>query len=424
VLFLKREEASIFHPLALYIAFHSIVFVIRPLLVYFFDFTLEWYFIGFYPTDEQFTKTLLISNLGFVVFAVAATHSKIIDIREFGPESYTFTRCDKLSLAISWVILAPVVIYSIIFTFEGVTFGTEGNVQMELAGGISIFTNTTGYIVFARDMLIGLNLLTIFIFRYRWWSFSPFIVFLLYRFFMGWERWTIVVSTLSIIFLFLWERGLRWPTRRICLALIMLLFIFIVIGQNRDFIRNIPTEGFSQKSFFDDRDLSEKLDTPDFANFDFLCFILNVVPERSNTYTYGTQYLQLFTEPIPRILWKNKPVGSPINLINLNDYGNFSPRTASLVGDGWMSGGLIGVILTMGISGIILSGIYKWFVMGNGLLRKMPLLYFIFLAMTVQFFRDGGINIFKFLLFSFFPILLWITIRMAIDAYTHRAKAH
>jgi hypothetical protein len=108
----------------------------------------------------------------------------------------------------------------------------------------------------------------------------------------------------------------------------------------------------------------------------------------------------------------------------LNDYGNFSPRTASLVGDGWMSGGLIGVILTMGISGIILSGIYKWFVMGNGLLRKMPLLYFIFLAMTVQFFRDGGINIFKFLLFSFFPILLWITIRMAIDAYTHRAKTH
>ncbi|WP_207436492.1 hypothetical protein, partial [Sabulibacter ruber] len=59
----------------------------------------------------------------------------------------------------------------------------------------------------------------------------------------------------------------------------------------------------------------------DLGNFDYLSFILWVVPKESGTYTWFTQYLQLFTEPIPRVLWPAKPIGPPVQYFSLHDFG-------------------------------------------------------------------------------------------------------
>jgi hypothetical protein len=187
--------------------------------------------------------------------------------------------------------------------------------------------------------------------------------------------------------------------------------LFKTIGDNRQFFQQLvrgeeyrrPTETGIRKKW------KAQYDTPDFANFDFLTFVVAMVPERTGTYTYGAQYLQLFTEPIPRKLWKEKPVGAPVRLYNLNNYGNFLGLTISLPGDGWSSGGWIGIIVTMTIVGAVLGLAHRWFWKNNHS-GVVCLFYLVGLAMLPQWFRDGGISIAKFLFWNLAPLCVWIAI--------------
>jgi hypothetical protein len=190
-----------------------------------------------------------------------------------------------------------------------------------------------------------------------------------------------------------------------------LLMLFHTLGQNREYVQQILRgEEYRQPVEHPGAALAEKwrakYDGPDFANFDFLTFVTAVVPERSGMYTYGGQYLQLFTEPIPRKLWPGKPIGGPVGSFNLNQFGNFIGMTITLPGDGWMSGGWIGLGLTMGIVGTILGLLHRWFWRNSGD-NMRALLYLVGLAMLPQWFRDGGISIAKFVFWNLSPLLLW-----------------
>ena len=129
------------------------------------------------------------------------------------------------------------------------------------------------------------------------------------------------------------------------------------------------------------------------------------MPERTGTYNYGLQYLQLFTEPIPRIFWPGKPPGAPVGLVDISPYVNFLGLTFSLVGDGWVSGGWIGVIITMGLAGIILGCAHRFF--WNRTNQVLPSLFYIgLLSISPNWFRDGGISVFKFLLWTWAPFII------------------
>ena len=65
------------------------------------------------------------------------------------------------------------------------------------------------------------------------------------------------------------------------------------------------------------------------------------------------QYLQALTTPIPRALWPSKPIGSPVQLVNLNEFGDCVGLTLSLAGDVWVSGGWLGVFATIAVVGLI-----------------------------------------------------------------------
>src|SRR5262249_41121211 len=153
--------------------------------------------------------------------------------------------------------------------------------------------------------------------------------------------------------------------------------------------------------------MRRRLDTQDFANFDYLTGIISIVPERTGGYSYGLQYLQLFTEPIPRILWRGKPAGAPFVRVNLNAHANFVGLTLSLPGDGWISGGWLGVVVTMAVAGTFAGLAHRWFWRHSE--RLVPALFYISgLAMAPQWYRDGGISIFKFLLYSWLPLVVWL----------------
>lgn len=430
--FLVSGQASIFHPLGIYLAFHGLVFVIRPIAVYFFGFNAIWNYMGFEPDAEDFIRTLAVASVGLVVFA---TMSLIV-----GRANPQFLKCrlpslsqtQSRALVIMTIALAPLIAYSI-YKSAGDTGGERA------ANGIFILTKTTGYVTDAQFMIAPLLCLWLLKTRFHWLGLIPVVLYVAYRSWCGWARWTIILFLLTLVLQYCWYRRIRWlPAWTIAIAAPVLI-LFNLLGRNRDVFKNyLSHDGVDQQeiaapgvSVADQR--REKLDTQDFANFDYLAAVVSVVPKRTQTYTYGVQYLQLFTEPIPRVLWPGKPAGAPVQTFDIGRYANFTGLTFSLVGDGWSSGGWIGDVITLGLAGVAVGFAHRRFWSGfeSPLLAQFyPLFYITFLGISANWFRDGGISVFKFLLWTWLPLLMlpvveWVFLRQCrVPGWTVTIRRH
>jgi hypothetical protein len=401
--FLASRQSSLFHPVAWYLAFHGLVFVVRPILVYAFNLDTNWDYMVFRPSETVFVKTLAVSSVALVVLVGAALAVRSDPGLFFLEPATSFTPRQRNALAVTTLVFLPLIAWSI--------YATRNGIEGERIGGVYINTTSVGYVNDAQFAMAPLLCAWLLVTRFRWFNVLPLLLYLAYRTWFGWSRWTIVLFLAMTLACYCWHKRIRWLPLWTVLAAVPFFALFNLLGHNRDVLKNaLVGEKVRMVDYAPGMALADKMkkryDTVDFGNFDFLAFILSVVPERTGAYTYGAQYLQLFTEPIPRRLWKGKPVGPPVKLFNLNAYGNFIGLTYSLPGDGWMNGGWVGLIITMGVAGVVLGGMHRWFWQhaNNNL---AALLYLVSLSMLPQWFRDGGISIAKFLLWSWLPLLLW-----------------
>ena len=402
-LFLASRQASIFHPLTVYLAFHAVVFVARPILVHFADFDSMWRYMGFEPRERDLVLALGVSSAALVLFTITCMTFGRAQAVYPTPNPEPFSVEQRRGLLATTLLLVPIIGYSI-HSFMG------GEMQGENIGGTFILTGASGYSLEAQYMAGPLICAWLALTRFKWTAQVPVLLYVAYRSYNGWNRWTIVLLFLGIALVYSWQKRLRWVPLWSAALLIPLFLLFHTLGQNRDYFKQrLAGEVVRHEDvFMSPRDkMKEKYDTQEFANFDYLCFIVATVPERTGMFTYGSQYLQLLTAPIPRKLWKEKPVGAPVGTFNLNAYGNFNGLTYSLPGDGWMSGGWIGLIITVGLAGTMLGLAHQWFWRHVGQ-NISTLFYLIGLAMLPQWFRDGNISIAKFLFWNLLPLFVWL----------------
>jgi hypothetical protein len=404
-LFLASRQASIFHPLGMYLAFHGLVFILRPIFVHCFGFHSTWDYMGFEPDPNQFVRTLVVSSVGLAALATTCLVVGRADpVFPKGPAP-VLTPEQSAAVTIITVILLPLMAYSI-HAAAGDTGGQSA------ANGIYILTKTTGYLTDAQFMMAPLLCLWLLKTRFHWLNLVPILAYIAYRVWCGWARWTFLLFFVTLVLQYCWYHRLRWLQAWILAAALPMLALFNILGHNRGVLQTYLKEGTITLNTSDlaagmsaEEKHRQQLDTQDFANFDYLAAVVAVVPDRSGAFTYGTQYLQLFTEPIPRILWRGKPVGAPISFFGMNQFVNFTGLTISLVGDGWISGGWIGMILTMALAGVVLGLAHRSFWANSR--RPMPsMLYLTFLSVSPNWFRDGGISVFKFLMFTWLPFLM------------------
>lgn len=403
--FLAGGQASLFHPVTWYLAFHGLVFVLRPILVHDFDFDFLWNYMDFRPSDDIFVETLAITSAGLIVFVtccLAVSHQR----PSFPTHAtYEFSGLQKRGLVAVTLLLLPLILYSIHKTTNGSEVG-------KLVGGTFINTNSVGYVNDAQFAMMPLLCAWLVVTRFHWVNLLPVVLYIGYRTWYGWARFTIVLFVALVVVVYCWQHRRRWIPLWSLVVAVPVFMLFNLIGHNRDVLKEylagetVRTVTYGLGMTTEDK-LKAKYDNQDAANFDSLTYIVAVVPERTGTYTYGTQYLQLFTEPIPRILWKGKPIGAPVAFFDLNSYGNFLGLTPSLTGDGWMSGGWLGVIVTLGLVGGFLGWAHRWFWthVSNSL---AALFYLTALPMLAQWYRDGGISIAKFMLWNWLPLLMWL----------------
>jgi hypothetical protein len=148
------------------------------------------------------------------------------------------------------------------------------------------------------------------------------------------------------------------------------------------------------------------LEQMDFANLEATEFVVYAVPQKTGSYDFFLNNLRILTEPIPRALWPDKPLGEPVRIFYLYDYGNFIAMALGLPAVGWYSLGYLGVAIWSAFFAWIYGAAYRGFAGGRQSNVSVMSYAFIF-STTILAFRDGMlITIAKLALPYFFPIVL------------------
>lgn len=313
---------------------------------------------------------------------------------------------------ITAMLCGPLALYSAVSAW-GAAASDLSVVTMDQGTGVAISTNTTGYLVDAQLMLAPLSLLFAWLNRFRWWSLMPLVAFIVLRSGTG-GRGPFVLAAVSLALLYLFEKGKRWPDMKNVAIIAGVAVLFNVVGSDRGAsIRRLFIQDNTYQYQFNRIDL-RFMEGMDLANMDFLEYLTYAVPGRTGTYGYFLDNLQIFTEPVPRIFWPGKPIGPPIKMYNLFDYGYPIGMTYSLPGEGYQQLGLIGVMIWCGLFGYVYGVAYAKFAKSRQT-NFQTVAYCFFVPISILFFRDGLLlTILKAGLFLFLPLgVLYLLTRTA-----------
>jgi hypothetical protein len=413
-IYARSGLASVYHPATYYLFFHGFIFVFRPIVAHITGFDSIYKFYEFTPSMYVKQMVLIGANLGFAAFMVAVmkTGREPLVLKPTRWRQPDTQRGNQLALLLTVLLLAPLGIASQI---SGLANRTNNN-DMVLDAATGHFINTTGngYFSNAAAVLGALVVLLAWQFRFRLVALLPFAAYVGVRAAAGGARWTFLLTSVSMGLFFLYDRKLKWPSPRVIALGLAALALFVVVGEQRDiFIAYLNGEP-PREDLFKDR----FLEGMDFGNLEYYEFLVSIIPDRTHTWGYFLDNLQVFTEPVPRILWPGKPIGPPIQLWQIFDYGNPIGMTNSLPGEGWSQLGLIGVAFWCGLWGATMGWLYNLFARSRQTGYQVAL-YLLLLPITVQFFRDGLlISALRFSMFYLVAVGLWKAIGSMIQRST------
>ena len=417
VYFVRQSSFSIYHPLTIYGAFHGLVFVFRPILAWVINYDRIYGYFQFTPSLDDKLTVIYASNLGFLIFATTCLLAGNRPMT-FKFDQVTLSERARLKPLFFWVaaICLPIGAYSLAkgWNSAALTGSAFSGMARDAATGVSYNLESNGYLVEAQLMLASCAAIIAWLFRFRLVAVMPMLAFVVFRAGTG-GRGPFVTALATVALLYLYERRRRVPGIVFLAAVPFLMIVFQAVGDDRGAaVRRLVGYDSTSQVFGPTRVGERPLEGMDFANLEFFEYAVYVVPQRSQTYGYFTDILQVFTEPIPRALWKNKPIGAPIDRIHLFKFGNPVGMTGSLPGEGWMSLGWFGVLLWCGLWGWGLGTIYRKFVDGpQGTFQTIA--YMTFVPVLIIVFRDGQvITLFRQGIFFFAPIVLWWAFAKAI----------
>ena len=427
--FVRSPAFSMFHPLTFYSAFHGFLFVFRPIVARINDFDLVYRGYQFTPSPSDKLTVILAANLGFLAFAFFCLFSGNVAMR-FKHDRFAIAERERLKPLLFWVLAlcVPIGIYSLSKVWTGAASTGIGYDAMVMDAGTGTIVNTkgNGYLADAQLMLASCGALVAWVFRFRLLALLPLIGFVIFRAGTG-GRGPFVTALVTVGLLYLYEHRRRMPSLRIIVLLVGVVLVFNSVGNDRGMtIRKALGNDTGSEVFYRTRADERFLEGMDFANMEYFEYLVYAIPQRTHTYGYFIDTLQVFTEPVPRILWKDKPIGAPFNRINLLDYGRAIGMTRSLPGQGWYSLGWLGVIIWCGLWGYVLGLIYRRFVEGSQSPLKTAA-YMIFIPILIVAFRDGQLmTVFRQGLFYLGPVVLWYYLARYLgvpNAATMRAAA-
>lgn len=390
--FVQQPSFNIYHPLGLYIVVHALLFVVRPITGEILHYTTLYTVYDFTPSLEERLTVIYAANLCFLCFSFFCLRTGNM------PMAFRFDRFDteeqrRLSQVFVWTLMAvmPIGLYSFITSYHDLSGGeaVKGMI-IDQASGYKYNTDTNGYLTDAQGMLGPCAALIIWMGRFRLLSWFPLAGFVLFRAGTG-GRGPFVLALLMACLLYCIEKRRRFPPVLFVGWAAAGLMLFSTIGADRGATLR---EMLGQKVTVDaeaGRDDAKKqkfLESMDWANMEYFEYLVYVIPHKSGTYDYFLDNFQLFTDPVPRIYWTQKPRGEPFRKIFLFNYGNPVGMTRSLPGEGWYALGWFGVVIWSSLWGYITGSVYRRFA-NSAQTTMQTCSYVMFWAILVLFYRDG-----------------------------------
>ena len=406
--YLRHPAASLFHPAGIYLLFHGLVFTVRPIIARIYDFDLIYRVYDFHPSLSDKITAILAADLGLLVFVTAA-----LWIANARPAIIARTDWERVRhimrgpIFTAALLLTPLAVAAALGNWQ---LRAEGFASMTMDAGTGFKVNTTGNGWFTTSslMLGSLAIMVLWAGRFRWWTWLYFALLLVLQGGSG-GRGPIVFAVIGVGVLVLLENRRRWfDWRGVALVLLgIAVFNSLVVDRGAGIRQLVDgSRHGTEVQYRDYDDQTAPLEHMDFANLEYLEFLVYAVPQRTGTYDYFLSYLQLFTEPIPRKLWPGKPVGAPIQRFQLFDYGRPVGMTMSVPGVGWIELGYVGVVIQSLIFALLYGGIYRLLLMrrpdGN-----RAIAYALLMGSSLVIYRDGTILTFaRTLPFYLGPFLL------------------
>ena len=405
--FFKYSARSAFHPGTYYLFFHGLVFVVRPLFQYYLSLDGIYELYLFRPSESVKNVTLLAADIGLLTYILVTTYVAKLPTVFKNQGAQPYNRGGP-QLLLTLLICSPLIISSSLYVMHRTADDALIDMVHDTSANIAIFTTTTGYFVDGNQMLGPLSVLIAWAFRFRLLSLLPFLLYLGLRMYLGEGRWTFLMAAASLALLYMYDKKIKWFSFRMLILGSVILFSFYCLGLSRTYLQDIIAGRDTQAVNF--KLENNIFDNMDFANLEYLEYVISVVPEQTGTYDFFLRNLQVFTEPIPRIFWSGKPIGAPVTLYNLNDYGFPIGITWTLVGEGWQDLGILGVIIWCTFAGWITAVFYNSFMRSEQ--NKFQIAYYCtLLPLCVQWFRDGVLlTLLKFPLFYVIPISVWYVV--------------
>ena len=412
IIYFRDPSASFFHPITFYLLFHGLVFVARPISAWHYGFDQTYNAMKFTPTMSDKIEALICTNIALVVFVTVC----LLLIREplhFKQDAHDLAQRRMLTerfLPVA-IVLGGIAAYSIYWTLDYMQSGRDFT-ELDLRTGARVMTATNGYFYSAGWMLATIVAVIAFLGRFRLWSFAPFVAFALFRFAAG-QRGAVIAAVVMMALLYMYDKRRKWPTIAVVAAAIPTVLAFNAIQADRG-IALREAFGF-EISEVDRRRYSvvreqRFLESIDIGMLEMVEFLTWSIPERSKSYDYFLGNLQILTEPIPRVLWPDKPEGAPIKMFNLYSHAVTINAVMSVPGVGWMYWGYPGVAIWAAVFALIYGSAYKAFALSQQS-NLAVLAYMIFLATAVVAFRDGLIlTILKQALFYMAPLVVLVVV--------------
>lgn len=405
-LYARSPVASIYHPATYYLFFHGFIFVFRPICGWLIGYQSLYKLYEFNPSMDVKQTVLIGANLGFVAFMaavmyvgrVAPTMPALVSVER------ARQRVSRVNLLVASALLAPLGLAAQIANLRS---GAKDETQvLDAATGTFVNTTGNGYFSTAATLLGVLTVLIAWQYRFRMIAMLPFMGYVLVRVASGSSRWTFMMATASLCLFWLYDEGRKWPSGRIVALGAVILPIFALVGQQRDILISYLNGTPVRQDLFRDR----FLEGMDYANMEYFEYLVRAIPEKTGTWGYFLNNIQVFTEPVPRVLWPGKPIGAPIRMWELFDYGFPIGMTNSLPGEGWAQLGYLGIALWCGLAGAVLGWFYSAFMRSRQSGYQVAI-YLSLLPLSIQFFRDGTLlTAVRFSMWYLIILVLWVGI--------------
>ena len=402
VLLIRYGRLAHSHPAVTYLFFHLVVITSRLLAVMAGAETLfsKWGGIFEPVTEGELVRAAFVADLVLVIMTIACILASRSDQKRSARLAENpAANHSTLSLRNIWTVVG--IAFPIGVLAVAVLGSVPGFEKPEIDFGE--WQESSWLIV--TTTWAGLSLLAlIYWYGFRWWLVAPMGIYLFIMSVQGFHRFRAIIPLILLLQIYLDRHQKKWPPTYIMAVIIAAMLLFYPMKT----IGRMAQEGatvteISESSTEILREVAAG-QNGDQTLLDQLASSLTLI-DRADKFYYGTIYLALFSSPIPRQWWPEKPTLSEHNFAFSTPSRPMAEMgmVMTFIGEAYINFGYFGVVIISFLTAYWLARLYfrAYRTSYHSVVRFG---YLLIACNLIQIYRDGLMSLFIFTVINMMPL--------------------